>query len=263
MCSIGIQSLTERTRRTRSSYPALSQYNVSQSQYLYSSSTSRHISELTLATVALPSDRRPLVISGPSGVGKGTLAQKLIEAHPNGFALVVSHTTRKPRAGEVEGVTYFFVSASTFSSLVSQNAFVEHALFSGHHYGTSKQAISDQTAKGSVAVLDIEMQGIKQVKSNPGIDARYVFIKPPSFEALEKRLRSRSTENEEDIRKRLARAKVELEHADKPGAYDMIIVNDDLEKAYKELEEFVYRPAALDGNAANDSETTPLSARPE
>ncbi|KAI1371262.1 guanylate kinase [Hypoxylon crocopeplum] len=187
-----------------------------------------------------PQDRRPIVISGPSGVGKGTLVQKLFDAHPDTFTSTVSHTTRKPRTGEVEGVTYFFVSPSEFFSLISKNAFVEHAFFGGY-YGTSKQTIADQTGKGLVVVLDIEMQGVKQVKASPGIDARYVFIKPPSFSKLEARLRSRGTENEEDIQKRLHQAKVELEYANTPGVHDAIIVNDDLEKAYQELEEFIYK----------------------
>lgn len=127
-----------------------------------------------------------------------------MDAHPDTFGTTVSHTTRKPRAGEVDGVNYYFVSTSEFSSLISQKAFAEYAIFSGHFYGTSKQTIADQTAKGLVVVLDIEMEGVKQMKADPGIDARYVFIKPPSFEALEARLRSRGTENEEDIQKRLA-----------------------------------------------------------
>ncbi|CEO58466.1 Putative Guanylate kinase [Penicillium brasilianum] len=187
-----------------------------------------------------PRDRRPIVISGPSGVGKGTLVQKLFDEHPNTFAFIVSHTTRKPRVGEVEGKDYFFVTPSTFSDLISQEAFVEHAVFGENHYGTSKRTIADQVAKGLVVVLDIEMNGVKQMKADSSIDARYVFIKPPCFETLERRLRSRGTEKEEDIKKRLAQAKAEVEYADTQGVHDKIIVNDDLEKAYKELEEFIY-----------------------
>ncbi|KAI9676411.1 MAG: hypothetical protein M1817_000568 [Caeruleum heppii] len=190
-----------------------------------------------------PQDRRPIVISGPSGVGKGTLYQKLLDAHPGTFASTISHTTRKPRKGEVEGDPYFFVSPSTFSSLVSQNAFVEHAFFSGHYYGTSKQTIEDQTARGLIIVLDIDIQGVEQLKADSDIDARYVFIKPPSFETLEARLRSRSTESEEEMQERLTQAKVELEYADTLGGNDKIIINDDLEKAFEELDEFVFRSA--------------------
>lgn len=118
---------------------------------------------------------------------------------------------------------------------------MEHAFFSDNHYGTSKQTIKDQADKGRVVVLDIEMEGIKQMKTNSSINARYVFVKPPSFEALEARLRSRGSEDEEDIRARLAQAKSELEYAETPGVYDKIIVNDDLQRAYEKLVEFVYQ----------------------
>lgn len=93
-----------------------------------------------------------------------------------------------------------------------------------------------------IVVLDIEMQGVKQMKANPSIDARYVFIRPPSFEALEARLRARGTENEEEVQRRLTQAQVELDFADSPGSYDKVIVNDSLERAYKELEDFVFGP---------------------
>jgi len=142
--------------------------------------------------------------------------------------------------GEVEGRNYFFVTPSTFDDLVSQGAFVEHATFGGNQYGTSKKTIEDQMAKGLVVVLDIEMNGVKQMKANSSIDARYVFIKPPSFEALERRLRGRGTEKDEDVQKRLEQAKAEIEYADIEGVHDKIIVNDDLDRAFKELEEFVY-----------------------
>ncbi|KAK9424762.1 putative Guanylate kinase [Seiridium unicorne] len=199
-----------------------------------------------------PPDRRPLVISGPSGVGKGTLYTKLFEAHPDTFTLSVSHTTRKPREGEKDGVHYHFVTMQDFEDLIAKDGFVEHAKFGSNRYGTSKATIEEQTAKGRVVVLDIEMeggyrayktfeQGVKQIKA-ANIEARYVFIKPPSFEALEKRLRGRGTETEDAVTKRLDQAKLELEFAKTPGVHDIIIVNDDLEKAYKELVEYVYKP---------------------
>lgn len=106
-------------------------------------------------------------------------------------------------------------------------------------YGTSKMTIETQTAKGQVVVLDIEMEGVKQVQAS-SIDARYVFVKPPSVEELEKRLRGRGTEKEESIQKRLKQAHNELAYAE-TGVHDIIIVNDDLDKAYKELEDFVYK----------------------
>ncbi|KAJ5636603.1 guanylate kinase [Penicillium longicatenatum] len=178
-----------------------------------------------------PSDSRIIVISGPSG--------KLFDAHPDTFAFTVSHTTRAPRPCEIEGTNYFFVNSSKFADLVSQGAFVEHAKFGGNQYGTSQQTISDQIAKGRVVVLDIEMDGVKQMKANPSIDARYIFISPPNFEALAKRLRGRGTEKDEAIQKRLAQAKAELDYA-QTGAHDKIIVNDDLQVACKELEDFIF-----------------------
>ncbi|KAI0594265.1 P-loop containing nucleoside triphosphate hydrolase protein [Biscogniauxia sp. FL1348] len=193
------------------------------------------------STSAPPPDRRPVVISGPSGVGKGTLFKRLFAAHPGAFALSVSHTTRSPRAGEADGVDYHFVTADEFEDLAARGGFVEHARFGSNRYGTSRRAIEDQAASGKVVVLDIEMEGVKQIKQS-AIDARFVFVKPPSFEELERRLRGRGTESEEAIAKRLAQARVELDYADTPGVHDLIIVNDDLDAAYRQLEDFVYKP---------------------
>lgn len=170
----------------------------------------------------LPSDRRPLVISGPSGVGKGTLFNLLRERHPDTFTLSVSHTTRPPREGEEHGVHYYFVSHDDFKALILKDGFVEHAEFSGNRYGTSKKTIRDQTEKGKVVVLDIEMEGVKQIKGS-GMEARYVFVAPPSEAELERRLRGRGTEKEESVLKRLRQAKQELEFARTPGSHDLIV----------------------------------------
>ncbi|KAJ5728477.1 Guanylate kinase [Penicillium malachiteum] len=183
---------------------------------------------------------KTLVISGPSGVGKGSLIEKLFNAHPNTFTFSVSHTTRKPRAGEVDGKSYFFVSQEEFETLKSEGGFVESAKFGSNSYGTSHRTIAEQTAKGLIVVLDIEMNGVRQIKENPNIEPRYVFIQPPSMQALESRLRGRGTENEEDIQRRLGQASAELEFANAQVG-DKIIVNDDLETAYQELEAFVFQ----------------------
>lgn len=171
---------------------------------------SRRHQPLTTTTMAptehLPSDRRPLVISGPSGVGKGTLFNLLRERHPDTFTLSVSHTTRQPRVGESHGVHYYYVSHDDFEKLIAEDGFIEHAKFGGNRYGTSKQTVRDQTAKGQVVVLDIEMEGVKQLKKSD-IEARYVFIAPPSEEELERRLKGRGTESEADVEKRLNQAK--------------------------------------------------------
>lgn len=165
----------------------------------------------------------------------------LIDKYPDTFALTVSHTTRPPRVGEVDGQSYHFVSPATFSSLVSQDAFVEYTTFNGHQYGTSKTSIADITGKGLIAVLDIEIDGVQQIQGRSSIDARYVFIKPPSLEALGARLRSRGTETEDDVLSRLSRASDEIEFAETRGVYDMIVLNDDLKRAYGELEGFVFQ----------------------
>lgn len=136
---------------------------------------------------------------------------------------------------------YRFVTPEQFASLASEGGFLEHAQFGGNRYGTPKSVVEEARDAGKVVVLDIEMEGVKQVKAT-GVEARYVFVKPPSEEELERRLRGRGTEKEESIQKRLRQAKLELEYADTPGVHDKIIVNDDLERAYKELEEFVYKP---------------------
>lgn len=188
-----------------------------------------------------PPDRRPLLISGPSGVGKGTLYNRLFASHPDTFTLSVSHTTRGPRPGETDGKDYHFVPMEDFEALIAKDGFVEHAKFGGNRYGTSKATIEEQTAKGRVVVLDIEMEGVKQIKKS-AIDARYIFIAPPSLEALEQRLRGRGTETEESIQKRLTQAHNELEYAKTPGVHDFVLVNDDLDEAYKKLEEYVYKP---------------------
>ncbi|KAI1813032.1 guanylate kinase [Poronia punctata] len=189
----------------------------------------------------LPPDRRPLVISGPSGVGKGTLMKRLFASHPDTFAFSVSHTTRAPRPGEAHGVDYHYVTTAEFEKLIEADGFVEHAKFGSNRYGTSKATIQEQSAKGKVVVLDIEMEGVKQIR-NQNLDARFIFVKPPSFESLEQRLRGRGTEDEDSLAKRLNQARVELEYAETPGVHDIIIVNDDLDTAYKELEDFVYKP---------------------
>jgi guanylate kinase len=187
------------------------------------------------------------VISGPSGVGKGTLCQRLLDKYPETFATTVSHTTRKLRPGEVDGVAYYFVSRDKFESLIADGVFIEFAEFNGNLYGTSKQTVIDQTARGAIVLLDIEMEGVKQLKGEQSkadsqINPRFVFVRPPSFEALEERLRGRGTEDEGSIQRRLTQASAELAYAE-TGVHDKVIINDDLDKAFVELEDFIFTPS--------------------
>ena len=172
------------------------------------------------------------VFSGPSGVGKGTLKAKLFEEFADQIAYSVSATTRGPREGEVDGKDYFFISRQEFERRVKNNEFLEHAEFAGNCYGTPRAYVEKLLDSGMNVVLEIDVQGALQVmKSMP--ECVSVFILPPSFEALEHRLRGRGTETEEKVRERLETAKRELPYAPQ---YDYQIVNGgDIEAAYQSL----------------------------
>ncbi|SMY29535.1 unnamed protein product [Zymoseptoria tritici ST99CH_1A5] len=183
------------------------------------------------------SSPRPIVVSGPSGSGKSTLITRLLSQYPDRFALSVSHTTRQPRGTEKHGVEYNFVTREDFQELVKKNGFIEHAQFGSNLYGTSVQAVKDVAEKGRVCILDIEMEGVKQVKSTD-LNARFIFLQPPSVEILEQRLRGRGTDKEEAIQERLKQAEKEIAYSKTPGVHERIVVNDDLEKAWGEFREF-------------------------
>ena len=171
------------------------------------------------------------VISGPSGVGKGTVNKKLFDEFPGQVAFSVSATTRDPREGEVDGREYFFISRQEFESRVANNEFLEHAEYSGNCYGTPRQNVERLLAGGIDVVLEIDVQGARQVRSRmPGCVS--IFVLPPSFEELEHRLRERHTETEEKVLARLDAAKREIPCA---GEYDYQIVNSDLDAAYAQL----------------------------
>lgn len=183
---------------------------------------------------------RPLVICGPSGSGKSTLLKQLLANHGDWLALSVSHTTRKPRPGEVDGEHYHFVSREDMTKAIEDGEFIEHTEFSGNMYGTSKRAVRDVMAKGRICILDIEIEGVKNVK-NTDLHPRYVFIKPPSMQVLEERLRCRGTETEESLSKRLQSAVKELEYGEQEGNFDLVILNDNLKEAYAQLDNFLIK----------------------
>ncbi|QIW98130.1 hypothetical protein AMS68_003648 [Peltaster fructicola] len=180
---------------------------------------------------------QPIVVSGPSGSGKSTLLGRLFKEYPDRFGFSISHTTRAPRGTEQNGVEYHFVSKDDFQKMVKENAFIEHAQFGSNFYGTSIQAVKDIADKGRTCILDIEMEGVKQVKKTD-LKPRFLFLQPPSVEILEQRLRGRGTDKEEAIKERLAQASKEIEYSKTPGVHDKIIVNDDLERAWKEFQKF-------------------------
>ncbi len=174
---------------------------------------------------------RLTVITGPSGVGKGTLVGQLLERHPQ-IWLSVSATTRAPRQGEVEGQSYFFLSRERFEQQVAEGGFLEWAEFAGNLYGTPRQPVETQLAAGRPVLLEIELEGARQVRRSFPAGFQ-LFIKPPSLAELERRIRGRGTDSEEAIQRRLERARVELAAE---AEFDAALVNGDLQQALAELE---------------------------
>ena len=171
-----------------------------------------------------------LVISGSSGVGKGTVIKSLLEKCPD-LNLSISCTTRNKREGEVHGVNYFYLTQEEFDNAVAQDEFLEWAKFSGNCYGTKKSYIEECLANKKNVLLEIDTQGALQIKEKMP-EALLIFIAPPSFEELEARLRGRHTETEEAIQKRLKCVKSELENSKQ---YDYVIVNDKVENAVEKI----------------------------
>ncbi len=175
-----------------------------------------------------------LVVSGPSGVGKGTIVKRIMENDPS-IVFSVSATTRAPREGEVNHRDYHFVTEAEYDELVAQDAFLEHAEVHGHRYGTLKSEVEKRIADGQNVLLDIDTQGALQVMEKAP-DAVSVFILPPSFQELERRLRGRQTETEADILRRLANARAEVKLLPR---YTYALVNDDLDQACRTMEHIV------------------------
>lgn len=174
------------------------------------------------------------VITGPSGVGKGTLVQRLLQRHPS-IWLSVSATTRSPRDGERDGESYFFHSRDRFDGLVAEGGLLEWAEFAGNCYGTPRAPVEQQLAQGRPVLLEIELEGARQVRrSFPS--GFQIFLAPPSFAELERRIRGRGTDAEEAIQRRLSRAQEELKAQDE---FDAVVVNDDLERALTALEQLM------------------------
>ena len=181
---------------------------------------------------------RPVVVCGPSGSGKSTLLNRLFKEFPNTFGFSVSHTTRKPRPGEQDGVHYNFVSREEMEKAIANDEFIESAVFGGNMYGTSKAAVRKVQSAGKVCILDIEPQGVEQVKKTD-LNPILIFNNPPSVEALEQRLRKRNTETEETLKKRLEAANSEIAYGLTPGNFHKIIHNIDIDQSYQEFRDFI------------------------
>jgi guanylate kinase len=190
---------------------------------------------------------RVFVITGPSGVGKGTLIRTLLQRIPE-LELSVSATTRKPRLGETQGVDYHFLDDAEFERRVEADDFVEHAAYSGRRYGTLRSDLEQRLQRGVPVVLEIEVQGARQVAETMP-EAERIFIAPPSDEALRTRLVGRGTDSPEDVERRLETAREEL-HAQEE--FPHVIYNDRLDDAVAALEELVR--SALASNATKPTE---------
>ena len=175
-----------------------------------------------------------LIISGPSGSGKGYIASKLIENY-NNYSLSISATTRDIRPGEVDGVNYFFKTKDEFKKMIENGELLEYAEFVGNFYGTPKQFVLDKINNGQNVLLEIEMQGALKVKEIFP-DSLLIFIAIPSLEELKYRLKNRGRETDEDIEKRIKQAKIDISYADK---YDYVVMNDDIKKVLEDFNDII------------------------
>ena len=187
------------------------------------------------------------IIAAPSGCGKTSLVESLIKGHKN-LHVSISHTTRIPRAGEINGTNYHFVSVSEFQKMAKEGEFVEHAEVFENLYGTSKELINDNLKNNTDVILEIDWQGARQVKQNMP-NAISIFILPPSKDALELRLRNRAQDDESTIKKRMLDAENQMSHY---SEFDFLVINDDFKSALSDLESII-------SSSNNSTRTTHLS----
>jgi guanylate kinase len=172
---------------------------------------------------------RPVVFVGPSGIGKNTIIGKLMDLYPGRFAFSVSHTTRAPREGEVDGVSYHFVTRAKFEEGIANRKFLEHAEVHGNYYGTSFEAIRTVERTGKICFIDVNIDGAVHVAKSR-LRPFIIFLRPESLQALERRLRARGTENEESIRKRMVTATEEMRRFEENKAiWNLVIINDKID----------------------------------
>ena len=176
-----------------------------------------------------------LVLSGPSGSGKGTVSSALLEKNKEDIVFSISATTRKPRITEVDGENYFFLNEEEFKEKVDEDGFLEYAFVHNNYYGTPKNFVMEQIEKGEIVLLEIDVQGALQIKKNYK-EAVFIFLLPPTMDELRNRIIKRGTETEEDIKRRFSNAFKELDFV---GEYDFFVVNDKVEDAVRDIEAII------------------------
>ena len=174
--------------------------------------------------------KKLIIITGPSGVGKGTVVKELLDRNKD-IWLSISATTRNPRVGENDGLNYYFISEERFKDMIDKKEFLEWAQFAGNYYGTPLSSVNEKIEKGFIVLLEIEVEGAKQIKEKFP-EALSIFLLPPSKEELEKRIRNRGTEKEEAINRRLSRANYEIASSDK---FDFTLTNHNVDETVKEV----------------------------
>ncbi len=172
--------------------------------------------------------KKLIIITGPSGVGKGTVVKEILDRNKE-IWLSISATTRNPRIGEKDGENYYFISDDRFKDMIDKKEFLEWAQFAGNYYGTPLSTVNEKIEKGFIVLLEIEVEGAKQIKEKFP-EALSIFLLPPSKAELEKRIRNRGTEKEEAINRRLARANYEIASSDK---FDFVLTNHDVDETVK------------------------------
>lgn len=178
-----------------------------------------------------------IVLSAPSGAGKTTIAREILSRHPAEVIFSVSATTRPMRAGERDGVDYYFLSREKFEELIASGALIEHEEIFGNYYGTPKSEVQRAKLMGKSLLFDIDVKGGLSIRRLFPKESLLIFIAPPDMQTLEARLRTRMTESDATIARRLERAQMEMSMADQ---YDQMVVNDDLERAVREVEEIIF-----------------------
>ena len=178
----------------------------------------------------MKNQKKLIILTGPSGVGKGTVVKEILGKHKN-IWLSISSTTREPREGEKEGENYYFLNEEKFKEMIEQKLFLEWAQFAGNYYGTPLSSVNEKIKKGFTVLLEIEVEGAKQIKEKFP-NSLSIFLLPPDKEELERRIRNRGTENEEAIKKRLSRANYEISASDQ---FDFAFINHNVSESAKRI----------------------------